>query len=193
MAAPGLLAHVVINKYDDHQPLYRVTERFAREKVPIARSTLGDWVEQVADLLRPIADAMAKAALAAHRIHTDDTGILILETGKTHKGHVWVYVADDDHVVFRYPERRKADGPREFLRDFKGYVQADAANLYDRLFGEAGGSAAEVGCWAHARRRFFDAQMTDKERALVGIGFNLERVRFTGRLLLFDSTEWAIA
>jgi len=171
MAGPGLLAHVAISKYDDHQPLYRVTERFTREKVPIARSTLGDWVEQVADLLRPIADAMAIAAHAAHRIHTDDTGIPILETGKTHKGHVWVYVADEDYVVFRYTERRKADGPREFLRDYRGYVQADAANLYDRLFGEAGGTATEVGCWAHARRRFYDAQMTDKDRALVGIGF----------------------
>ena len=171
LAAPGLLAHVAISKYDDHQPLYRVTERFTREKVPIARSTLGDWVEQVADLLRPIADAMAKASLQAHRIHTDDTGIPVLETGKTHKGHVWVYVADDDYVVFRYTERRKGDGPREFLRGYKGYVQADAANLYDRLFGEAGGSATEVGCWAHARRRFYDAQLTDKERALVGIGF----------------------
>ena len=171
LAAPGLLAHVAISKYDDHQPLYRVTERFTREKVPIARSTLGDWVEQVADLLRPIADAMAKVSLEAHRIHTDDTGIPILETGKTHKGHVWVYVADDDYVVFRYTERRKGDGPREFLRGYKGYVQADAANLYDRLFGDAGGSATEVGCWAHARRRFYDAQLTDKERALVGIGF----------------------
>jgi transposase len=171
LAAPGLLAHVVISKYDDHQPLYRVTERFMRDKVPIARSTLGDWVEQVADLLRPIADAMAKASIAAHRIHTDDTGIPILETGKTYKGHVWVYVADDDYVVFRYTERRKGDGPREFLRDYKGYVQADAANLYDRLFGDAGGSATEVGCWAHARRRFYDAQLTDKDRALVGIGF----------------------
>jgi len=171
LAGPGLLAHVVISKYDDHQPLYRIEERFERERVHIARSTMGDWVGQVADALRPITDAMAKAALGAHRIHTDDTGIPVLDTGKTHKGHVWVYVADDDHVVFRYTERRKGDGPRDFLRDYKGYVQADAANLYDRLFGDAGGAATEVGCWAHARRRFYDAQLTDKDRALVGIGF----------------------
>ena len=171
LAGPGLLAHVVISKYDDHQPLYRIEERFERERVHIARSTMGDWVGQVADVLRPITDAMAKAALGAHRIHTDDTGIPVLDTGKTHKGHVWVYVADDDHVVFRYTERRKGDGPRDFLRDYRGYVQADAANLYDRLFGNAGGAATEVGCWAHARRRFYDAQLTDKDRALVGIGF----------------------
>ena len=63
---------------------------------------------------------MAKASLETHRIHTDDTDIPILETGKTHKGHVWVYVADDDYVVFRYTERRKGDGPREFLRGYKG-------------------------------------------------------------------------
>jgi transposase len=134
-----------------------------------------DWVEQVADLLGPITNAMAKASLSAHRIHTDDTGIPILAPGSTHKGHVWVYVADDEYVVFRYTPRRKSEGPREFLRGYTGYVQADAANLYDRLFGDEEADdetkATEVGCWAHARRRFFDAQLTDRERALIGLGF----------------------
>lgn len=174
LAAPGLLAYVVVSKYADHLPLHRLEERFAREGVPIARSTMCDWVEQVADLLRPISDAMAKAALAAHRIHTDDTGIPILAQGSTHKGHVWVYVADDEYVLFRYTSRRKADGPREFLKGYAGYIQADAANLYDRLFGnvaEGAEGAKEVGCWAHARRRFFEAQVTDRERALIGLGF----------------------
>ena len=176
LAGPGLLAHVVVSKYADHLPLYRLEEGFERQGMHIARSTMCDWVEQVADLLRPITDAMAKASLSAHRIHTDDTGIPILAPGSTHKGHVWVYVADDDYIVFRYTPRRKSDGPREFLRGYTGYVQADAANLYDRLFGDAGGAseeeaAKEVGCWAHARRRFFDAQLTDRERALVALGF----------------------
>jgi transposase len=175
LAGPGLLAHVVVSKYGDHLPLNRLEEIFDRQGVHIARSTMCDWVEQVASLLRPITDAMAKVALGAHRIHTDDTGIPILAPGSTHKGHVWVYVADDDHVLFRYTTRRKSDGPREFLRGYRGYIQADAANLYDRLFGDAEGadgeSAKEVGCWAHARRRFFDAQVTDRERALVALGF----------------------
>lgn len=176
LAGPGLLAHVVVSKYADHLPLNRLEEAFERQGVHIARSTMCDWVEQVADLLRPIADAMAKASQSAHRIHTDDTGIPVLAPGSTHKGHVWVYVADDDYVVFRYTARRKGDGPREFLKGYTGYVQADAANLYDRLFGDAEGAdakraATEVGCWAHARRRFFDAQVTDRERALVGMGF----------------------
>ncbi len=176
LAGPGLLAHVVVSKYGDHLPLHRLEEGFDRQGVHIARSTMCDWVEQVASLLRPITDAMAKAALTAHRIHTDDTGIPILAPGSTHKGHVWVYVPDDECVLFRYTPRRKSDGPREFLRGYTGYIQADAANLYDRLFGDAEGagedaSAKEVGCWAHARRRFFDAQVTDRERALVGLGF----------------------
>jgi transposase len=176
LAGPGLLAHVVVSKYADHLPLNRLEEAFERQGVHIARSTMCDWVEQVADLLRPIADAMAKASQSAHRIHTDDTGIPVLAPGATHKGHVWVYVADDDYVVFRYTARRKSDGPLEFLKGYTGYVQADAANLYDRLFGDAEGAdakpaATEVGCWAHARRRFFDAQVTDRERALIGMGF----------------------
>jgi transposase len=175
LAGPGLLAHVVVSKYADHLPLNRLEEIFDRQGVHIARSTMCDWVEQVADLLGPITDAMAKASLGAHRIHTDDTGIPILAPGSTHKGHVWVYVADDDYVVFRYTPRRKSDGPREFLKGYTGYVQADAANLYDRLFGDEGAAdneaATEVGCWAHARRRFFDAQLTDRERALIGLGF----------------------
>lgn len=176
LAGPGLLAHVVVSKYADHLPLHRLEEGFERQGVHIARSTMCDWVEQVADLLRPITDAMATASLRAHRIHTDDTGIPILAPGSTHKGHVWVYVADDDYVVFRYTPRRKSDGPREFLKGYTGYVQADAANLYDRLFGDAEGAsedeaAKEVGCWAHARRRFFDAQLTDRDRALIALGF----------------------
>lgn len=175
LAGPGLLAHVVVSKYADHLPLHRLEEIFERQGVHIARSTMCDWVEQVADLLGPITNAMAKASLSAHRIHTDDTGIPILAPGSTHKGHVWVYVADDEYVVFRYTPRRKSDGPREFLKGYTGYVQADAANLYDRLFGDEGAddetTATEVGCWAHARRRFFDAQLTDRDRALVGLGF----------------------
>ncbi len=172
LAGPGLLAHVVVGKYADHLPLNRLEERFAREGVHLAKSTLCDWVAQVADLLAPISNAMAKAMLSSHRIHTDDTGIAVLAKGGTQKGHVWTYV-DDEQVVFRFTSRRKSDGPREFLRGYKGYVQADAANLYDRLYADGGsdGEAIEVGCWAHARRRFFEAQVTDRERALVGMGF----------------------
>ncbi len=170
LAGPGLMAHVVISKYDDHVPLYRLEQMLAREGVEVPRSTMGDWIEQAATILQPVADAMAKASLSAHRIHTDDTGIPVLERGSTSRGHVWVYLADDDHVVFRFTQRRKAQGPREFLEGYRGYVQADAANLYDRLFG-GDKPALEVGCWAHARRRFVEARTTDEARAMIAIGF----------------------
>jgi transposase len=181
-AGAGLLAHTVISKFEDHLPLHRLAGMLARHGVQIARSTLGDWVEQVADLLAPIVEAMAKDALRAHRIHTDDTGIPILDKGGTQRGHVWVYLADDDHAVFRYTRRRRGDGPREFLAGYTGFVQADAANLYDRLFPKAAAaatapaapispSAIEVGCWAHTRRKFFDAKLTDEKRALIALGF----------------------
>jgi transposase len=172
LAGPGLLAHVAVSKYADHLPLNRISERFAREGVHLPRSTLGDWIAQTADVLEPIVTAMAKTQLSAHRIHTDDTGIPILAPERVQKGHVWVYIGDDEHVVFRYTPRRKGDGPREFLRGYKGYIQADAASLYDRLYsGSPEGEATEVACWAHTRRRFFEAQLTDKTRALIGLGF----------------------
>ncbi|WP_394849418.1 IS66 family transposase [Pendulispora brunnea] len=179
LAGPGLLAHVVVSKYADHMPLNRLEEGFERQGVHIARSTMCDWIEQAADLLRPITDAMAKAALGAHRIHTDDTGIPVQAKGSTHKGHVWVYVADDEFVVFRYTSRRKSDGPREFLKGYTGYIQADAANLYDRLFGDdtEGAAAKEVGCWAHSRRRFFEAQATRSRSGSDRIGLHQKAVR----------------
>lgn len=170
LAGPGLLAHIVVSKYEDHLPLNRLEGIFARLGVHVSRSTMADWVAQVADLLRPITDAMAKAALDAHRIHVDDTPIPVRGPDKkTHKGFMWVYIADDDHVLFRYSCRRDGEAARSFFTGYKGFIQADAATLYDRLFGDD--KATEVGCWAHARRRFFDAQLTDKDRALIGMGF----------------------
>ena len=170
LACAGLLAHVVVCKYEDHLPLHRLEGIFARLGVHISRSTMTDWVAQVADLLRPIADAMANVALSAHRIHADDTSIPVLgPDNKTHKGFMWVYIADDDHVIFRYSSHRNGEAVRSVLTGFKGFLQVDAATLYDRLFGHD--KAKEVGCWAHARRRFFEAQVTDKQRALIGLGF----------------------
>lgn len=170
LACAGLLAHVVVCKYEDHLPLHRLEGIFARLGAHIGRSTMVGWVAQAADLLRPIADAMAKAALSAHRIHADDTPLKVRGPDKkTHKGFIWVYIADDDHVIFRYSSHRNGEAVRSVLDGFTGFLQVDAASLYDRLFGDD--KATEVGCWAHARRRFFEAQVTDKQRALIGIGF----------------------
>jgi transposase len=103
LAAPGLLAHVVVSKYADHLPLHRMEERFAREGVHLPRSTLCDWVAQVANLLCPITDAMGKAMLGAHRIHTDDTGIPVQAQGRTQKGHVWMPRTRGHRIPMRRP------------------------------------------------------------------------------------------
>ena len=87
----------------------RLVDIFGREGVSIAKSTLCDWAEQTASVLEPIVNAMASAMQSAHRIHTDDTGIPILATGGTLRGHVWVYLSDDEYVVFKYTKRRKGD------------------------------------------------------------------------------------
>ncbi len=170
LAGPGLLAHIAVSKYEDHLPLNRLEGIFARLGVHLSRSTMADWIAQVADLLRPITDAMAKAALGAHRIHVDDTPLPVRGPDKkTHKGFMWVYIADDDHVLFRYSSRRNGEAARSFFTDYKGFIQADAASLYDRLFGDD--DATEVGCWAHARRRFCAAHDTDTPRAHRGRGY----------------------
>lgn len=120
LATPEFLAHVVISKYQDHIPMNRLVDIFGREGVPIAKSTLCDWAEQTATVLEPIVTAMADAMKAAHRIHTDDTGIPILAAGGTLRGHVWVYLGDDDDVVFKYTRRRKGDGPARISSGLQG-------------------------------------------------------------------------
>jgi transposase len=170
LPGPGLLAHVVVTKYGDHQPLNRLEGIFERQGARISRSTMCGWTAPVAELLSPIVEAMAKDALNAHCINTDDTGLPVQAPGKARRGAMWVYLADEDHAIFRYTPTRAGKGPRDFLAGYKGYVQADAATLYDKLFALQDGPT-EVGCWAHSRRRFFDAQVTDADRARIGLGF----------------------
>lgn len=169
LAGPGLLALILVNKHADHLPLNRQEKMFLRYGIHLARSTLCGWVEGCALLLCYIVEAMAKDALQAHCIAIDATGVLVLEKEKCRRGHFWVMVADRRHVLFRFTPRHTKDGPKEFLRGYKGYVQADAASVYDELYRTE--EALEVGCWAHCRRYFYEAMSSDQERALIGIGF----------------------
>ena len=128
-----------------------------------------NWVEESTSLLKYIVEAMAADARNAHCIAIDATGVLVQAKEKCRRGYFWVMVADHDHVLFRFTPRHVQDGPKEFLRGYKGYVLADASSVYERLYEEE--DVTEVGCWAHSRRRFYDALTSDKERALAGIGF----------------------
>jgi transposase len=169
LAGPGLLAHVLVSKYADHLPLHRLEKMFERWGLHLSRSTLCGWVESCAGKLAIVVEAMAKDALNAHCIAIDATGVLVQAKDKCRRGHFWVLVADREHVLFRFTPHHNQDGPKEFLRGYKGYVQADASNVYEQLFRTE--QVTEVGCWAHCRRKFFEAMTSDRDRATVAIGF----------------------
>jgi len=165
LAEPGLLAHILTSKYCDHLPLNRQVSILARHGVDLSRSTLSDWVLQSAQALSPLVDAMKKEILKSFVIHTDDTSVPVQQKSKTHKSYLWVYLGDDEHpyTFYDFTWTRSREGPDKILSEFRGYLQADAYPGYDKLF--SSGRIFEVACWAHARRKFFDAKSTDPLRA----------------------------
>jgi transposase len=164
LPGPGLLAHVLVSKYGDHQPLYRQSEIYAREGIDLDRSTLAGWVGAASELLAPLVDEIRKHVLSASKIHADDTPVPVLApgNGKTKTGRLWTYVRDDrpagedtaPAAWFAYSEDRKGEHPRRHLKDFKGALQADAYSGFHHLYGD--GAIYEVACWAHTRRKFHD-------------------------------------
>jgi transposase len=169
LPGPSLLAHVVVSKFADHLPLYRQEGILARHRVEVSRSTLGSWVAAAAELLKPSVDRMAELVRQSRAIQTDDTPVPVLDPGsrRTRTGHLWVYLGDADHpyAVFDFTPTYSGDGPRAWLGDYAGYVQADALKQYDPLFDRPPPRPTEVGCWAHARRKFHDARASDPARA----------------------------
>jgi transposase len=162
-AGPGLLAWNVVAKFQHHQPMYRQEDIFKQHGDEISRSTQCSWQATVADLLEPIYRRMTAHVVQSRKIHTDDTPIRVLEpgTGKTRTGRFWVYLGDKEHpfTIFDYTPNRSREGPALMLKGFKGYLQADAYGGYDRLY--EGMEIIEVACWAHTRRKYFDARDTD--------------------------------
>lgn len=174
LAAPGLLAQVITSKYCDHLPLHRQEAIFARHGVELSRKTLCDWALQSAQVLRPVVDAMIARVLQSRVIHTDDTPVQVQEKGKkrrTHRAFLWVYAGDAEHpyTTYDFTWTRGREGPEHFLhykdelRCYRGYLQADAYAGYDRLYRDR--AIIEVGCWAHARRKYYDARMTEPVHA----------------------------
>jgi transposase len=164
LARPGLLAHVLVSKYADHQPLYRQSEIYAREGVDLDRSTLAGWVGATSELLAPLVAAARDHVLSATKLHADDTPVPVLTpgNGKTKTGRLWTYVRDDrpsgdttaPAVWFAYSPDRKGERPREHLKLYQGALQADAYAGFHHLY--EGGTIYEVACWAHARRKFHE-------------------------------------
>ena len=158
-AAPGLVADVIVSKMVDHMPLYRQEKRHSRQGVELSRSTMCGWLQDAAFALEPLYRILKQRVLAENVVHTDDTPIPVQDDAREHcrTGRLWVYVSRGGTVHDSTPDRCR-DGPQEFLKGFRGYLQCDAYPGYNRLFEE--GTVVEVGCWAHARRKFIEAEKT---------------------------------
>ena len=177
LAAPSLLAHVIMLKYGRGMPLFRIEDGFARDGCPVDRGTMCRWVEDAgATCGATVVHAARQEALAtAFCIATDATGVLV-QPIRTHekvrqackRGHYFVHIADRDHVFFEYTAKETSKAVAAMFKGYSGYVQADAKSVYDVLFRDPrerpadddvddGAVRHEVGCLAHARRKFWEA------------------------------------
>lgn len=172
IAGPGLLAQVIIDKYVDHLPLFRQTERYKRAGISIPISTMSDWVAKACKELEALYEAQKNLVLRSGYLEGDETTIKVLDKdkkGKTHLGYYWVYRAPlENLVLFDYRPGRGREGPQEILKDYKGYLQTDGYDVYDH-FGHREGITL-VGCMAHARRKFVEALGNDKQRSDYALG-----------------------
>ena len=165
-AGPGLLAHVLVSKYCDHQPLYRQSQIYARQGVELERSTMADWVGASSRLIEPLIEALHGYVMEAGKLHADDTPVPVLApgNGKTKTGRLWTYVRDDrpagdkaaPAVWFAYSPDRKGEHPEQHLGKFRGTLQADAYAGFNQLY--ADGRIQQAVCWAHVRRHFYDLE-----------------------------------
>jgi hypothetical protein len=164
-AGPNLLAMILFEKFAQHQPLHRQSERYAREGIDLSLSTLADQVGACAAALKPVHGLIETHVLAAGRLHGDDTTVPILAKGKTDTGRIWAYVRDDrpfggqsPPAALYYASRdRRQEHPEHHLKTFTGILQADAYGGYNPLFNVDRDPVplTQALCWAHARRKFF--------------------------------------
>jgi transposase len=200
MAGPGLLAHVLVSKFDDHLPLYRQNEIFARMGANIPASTLVDWCGQGVRVLEPLVERIRANILASDRLHADDTPVRVLDPSKridgigkgVKEGRIWTYVRDDrpwgstapPGAAYFFSVDRKGEHPQRHLAGFSGILQADAYSGFKALYTpDTSGKSRirEAACWAHLRRDFFDVHTATKSEiareALDRIGdlYDIER------------------
>lgn len=163
IAGAGLLTHVLVSKYVDHLPLHRQESIFARQGVELARSTMCDWIEGICERLMPLRAHLMTAVLACDIVHADDTPLLCLENaegrGKS-RAALWVY-RSEIATLFDLRPNRSRDGPSTMLANWKGHLVSDAYSGFDELHRK--GDVIEVGCMAHARRKYFEALPTSPE------------------------------
>jgi transposase len=184
LPGPGLIAALVLGKFGDHLPGYRLEDILTRHGVEIRRSTIYDWLAAAADLAEPLVELMKQRVLESKVIHTDDTQVKLIDLTirGTRLARFWAYVGDRGHpyIVYDFTQTRERRGPQRFLQNFQGYLQADAYGGYDGIYLQSGGGIVEVACWAHCRRYWWKAREQDPPRAhhalaVVGRLYDIER------------------
>ena len=180
----NLLAQVMISKYADHLPLYRQEKVYARAGVEIPRSTLADWVGRCGVELTPLVNHLRKCLLGHAVLHADETPVPMLSPGKkkTHRAYIWAYattrLAPIQGVVYDFQPSRSGKSCREFLARWQGKLVCDDYSGYKAGFA---GGITEVGCWAHARRKFFeltehgDSPIAEQTLQMIGMLYDIER------------------
>jgi hypothetical protein len=173
LPGPGLLAHLIVSKFVDHLPLYRLERIYERQGLVLPRSTTCDWLAASAKLLQPLYDLLVAFVLQSRVLHTDDTSVKtqLIPSHQLTLARLWTYLGDQAHPcnVFDFTLTRKRDGPQQFLEHFQGYLHADAFSGYDALYLPQGTAGVvriiEVACNAHARRKFYEARDSDVLRS----------------------------
>lgn len=167
-AGASLLAQVIVAKTADHLPLHRQEKIFERHGVEVSRKTMCGWMAQCADLLKPLYATAKEVLFQSKVIGTDDTSVKVLDAKLpfARTGRIWPYCGDQDHpvILYDYTATRERAGPEEFLKGYRGHLQADAYGGYDAFFKDPARGLIEVGCWAHARRYFHKALESDQAR-----------------------------
>lgn len=160
----SLLSQLMVGKFVDHLPIYRQLQIFARQKVTIPESTVVNWIREGCKLLHPLYSVFEKQVLATKYLNVDETTVKVLDKtkkGTTHKGYYWVFFNTlAKTVLFKYNSSRSGVCPKETLQGYQGYLHADGYGVYEEF--EKIDGITVLNCWAHARRKFFDAQSFDK-------------------------------
>ncbi|HZF29419.1 MAG TPA: IS66 family transposase [Gammaproteobacteria bacterium] len=169
IAGPGLMADTIVRRWQDHLPLHRLERIYGREGLELARSTVCGWHGTLAELAKPLVEAMWTDAFTAPYLCTDATGVLVQAREKCRRGHFWVVIAPERHVLFAYTAKHDSAAVDGLLDGYEGYLVADAHAVFDHLYKR--GTLVEVACWAHLRRYWFKALTTDPERARQAMAF----------------------
>jgi transposase len=167
IAGITLLTYIAISKYIDHLPIYRLIKMLSRDKVKIDDATIYGWLKRICILLEPLYQLHRQTVLSTKYLSADETTIAVLDEqkkGATHQGYFWAYYDTDQHLVlFEYQKGRAAVYPKEVLKNYKGYLLSDGYEGYGQFDDVAG--IITHNCWAHARRKFYDAQNFDKYKS----------------------------